>query len=104
CRPTWLTPLCTIITRRADSVRAPNRCECGSNIMPINRVTVRVWGDYACFTRPEVERVTYYGEDALWILDVWANPIAPRFDRNHIREVLFLEECKNGLVDRIMVQ
>ena len=26
-----------------------------------NRVTIRVWGDYACFTRPEmkVERVSY---------------------------------------------
>jgi CRISPR-associated protein Cas5d len=26
-----------------------------------NRVTVRVWGDFACFTRPEmkVERVSY---------------------------------------------
>ncbi|MBA3356159.1 MAG: type I-C CRISPR-associated protein Cas5 [Pyrinomonadaceae bacterium] len=29
--------------------------------MNVNRVTVRVWGDYACFTRPEmkVERVSY---------------------------------------------
>lgn len=28
---------------------------------PSNRVTIRVWGDYACFTRPEmkVERVSY---------------------------------------------
>jgi hypothetical protein len=42
------------------------------NIMPINRVTVRVCGEYACFTRPEmkVERVSYPGDDALWILDV----------------------------------
>ena len=56
-----------------------------------NRVTIRVWGDYACFTRPEmkVERVSY--------------PIITPSAARGVLEAIFWEPEMCYLIDRIAV-
>ncbi len=56
-----------------------------------NRVTIRVWGDYACFTRPEmkVERVSY--------------PIMTPSAARGVLEAIFWEPQMCYIVDRIAV-
>jgi len=56
-----------------------------------NRVTIRVWGDYACFTRPEmkVERVSY--------------PIMTPSAARGVLEAIFWEPEMCYLIDRIAV-
>lgn len=58
---------------------------------PTNRVTIRVWGDYACFTRPEmkVERVSY--------------PICTPSAARGILEAIFWEPEMCYLIDSIAV-
>ena len=57
----------------------------------INRVTIRVWGDYACFTRPEmkVERVSY--------------PIMTPSAARGVLEAIFWEPQMCYLIDSIAV-
>lgn len=59
--------------------------------MSDNRVTVRVWGDYACFTRPEmkVERVSY--------------PVITPSAARGILEAIFWEPQMYYLIDAIRV-
>lgn len=56
-----------------------------------NRVTIRVWGDYACFTRPEmkVERVSY--------------PIMTPSAARGVFEAIFWEPQMCYVIDRIAV-
>ena len=56
-----------------------------------NRVTIRVWGDYACFTRPEmkVERVSY--------------PIMTPSAARGVLEAIFWEPQMFYVIDRIAV-
>jgi CRISPR-associated protein Cas5d len=56
-----------------------------------NRVTVRVWGDFACFTRPEmkVERVSY--------------PMMTPSAARGILEAIFWEPQMYYLIDAIRV-
>jgi CRISPR-associated protein Cas5d len=56
-----------------------------------NRVTIRVWGDYACFTRPEmkVERVSY--------------PIMTPSAARGVLEAIFWEPQMCYVIDRIAV-
>ncbi|MBN2358786.1 MAG: type I-C CRISPR-associated protein Cas5 [Deltaproteobacteria bacterium] len=59
--------------------------------MPSNRISVRVWGDFACFTRPEmkVERVSY--------------PVMTPSAARGILEAIFWEPQMYYLVDSIRV-
>ena len=56
-----------------------------------NRVTIRVWGDYACFTRPEmkVERVSY--------------PIITPSAARGVLEAIFWEPQMCYVIDQIAV-
>lgn len=56
-----------------------------------NRVTIRVWGDYACFTRPEmkVERVSY--------------PIMTPSAARGVLEAIFWEPQMCYIIDQIAV-
>jgi CRISPR-associated protein Cas5d len=59
--------------------------------MSDNRITIRVWGDYACFTRPEmkVERVSY--------------PVMTPSAARGILEAIFWEPQINYLIDAIHI-
>ena len=56
-----------------------------------NKITVRVWGDYACFTRPEmkVERVSY--------------PVCPPSAARGVLEAIFWEPEIHYIIDSIAV-
>ncbi len=92
---------------------------------PTNPVTVRVWGDYACFTRPEmkVERVSYpictpsaargileaiYWEPQMYyVIDTisvvkkgrWFN-----FRRNEVTSVISLKEAQSWMAGKIPIK
>ena len=59
--------------------------------MSNNRITIRVWGEYACFTRPEmkVERVSY--------------PIMTPSAARGVLEAIFWEPQMCYIIDRIAV-
>ncbi len=93
--------------------------------MSPNPVTVRVWGDYACFTRPEmkVERVSYpictpsaargileaiYWEPQMYyVIDTisvvkkgrWFN-----FRRNEVTSVISLKEAQSWMAEKIPIK
>jgi CRISPR-associated protein Cas5d len=56
-----------------------------------NRITIRVWGDFACFTRPELktERVSY--------------PVITPSSARGILEAIFWEPQMHYLIDRIHI-
>lgn len=90
-----------------------------------NRITIRVWGDYACFTRPEmkVERVSYplctpsaargileaiYWEPQMhYVIDNIAVVKKGRwfsFRRNEIKSVISIDQVKSWMLGKTPVK